>query len=246
MASTMKSAVVARTPVSVSSKKATKCVAVCKAAAPARAFAGNTKAFSAKVFKGQARRMTTKMSATGYEQVGESYAGALAEVAVAKNSLKAVYEDMETLESVLDESVTTFLSNPLIPDQKKKEVVIKISEKGKFTPYTTNFLKLLVDKGRMNALGAVISAFDSIYCQKTDTEVASVTSAVTLDSEEQFLIAKELQKLTGAKNIKLKPSVDESLIGGFVIRYGENGSSLIDQSIKGKFEAMEAQLLGAQ
>ena len=35
-----------------------------------------------------------------------------------------------------------------------------------------------------------------------------------LEQEQQFLIAKKLQELTGSKNIKLKPIIDESLIAG--------------------------------
>ena len=40
--------------------------------------------------------------------------------------------------------------------------------------------------------------------------------------------------MTGAKNIKLKPEVDESLLGGFVVKYGKDGSGFIDMSVKGK------------
>ena len=39
---------------------------------------------------------------------------------------------------------------------------------------------------------------------------------------------------TGAKNIKLKPEVDESLLGGFVVKYGKDGSGFIDMSVKGQ------------
>jgi hypothetical protein len=52
---------------------------------------------------------------------------------------------------------------------------------------------------------------------------------VKLEQEQQFLIAKKLQELTGSKNIKLKPIIDQSLIAGFVVEYG---SSQIDLSIR--------------
>ena len=48
-------------------------------------------------------------------------------------------------------------------------------------------------------------------------QVATVTSAVKLENEQQFMIAKKIQEMTGAKNIKLKPEVDPSLLGGFVV-----------------------------
>jgi hypothetical protein len=45
-------------------------------------------------------------------------------------------------------------------------------------------------------------------------QVATLRSAVKLEQEQQFLIAKKLQELTGSKNIKLKPVIDQSLIAG--------------------------------
>ncbi len=62
-------------------------------------------------------------------------------------------------------------------------------------------------------------------------QLATVRSAVKLEQEQQFLIAKKLQELTGSKNIKLKPVVDESLIGGFIVEYG---SSQMDHSGGGR------------
>ncbi len=46
------------------------------------------------------------------------------------------------------------------------------------------------------------------------SQVATLRSAVKLQQEQQFLIAKKLQELTGSKNIKLKPVLDTSLIAG--------------------------------
>lgn len=57
--------------------------------------------------------------------------------------------------------------------------------------------------------------------------MATLTSAVKLEQEQQFLIAKKLQELTGSKNIKLKPVVDADLVAGFVVEYG---STRIDLS----------------
>ncbi len=74
-------------------------------------------------------------------------------------------------------------------------------------------------------------------------QVATLRSAVRLEQENQFLIAKKLQELTGSKNIKLKPVIDESLIAGFVIEFG---SSQIDLSVKGRLEKIEAELLKNQ
>lgn len=69
--------------------------------------------------------------------------------------------------------------------------------------------------------------------------MATLRSAVKLEQEQQFLIAKKLQKLTGSKNIKLKPIIDETLIAGFIVEYG---SSQIDMSVKGQLEKITSDL----
>jgi F-type H+-transporting ATPase subunit delta len=69
--------------------------------------------------------------------------------------------------------------------------------------------------------------------------VATLRSAVRLEQEQQFLIAKKLQELTGSKNIKLKPVIDESLVAGFIVEYG---SSQIDLSVKGQLDKITLEL----
>lgn len=72
-------------------------------------------------------------------------------------------------------------------------------------------------------------------------QVAVLRSAVKLEQEQQFLIAKKLQELTGSKNIKLKPVIDDTLIAGFTVEYG---SAQIDMSVKGQLEQISNELQG--
>lgn len=72
-------------------------------------------------------------------------------------------------------------------------------------------------------------------------QVAVLRSAVKLEQEQQFLIAKKLQELTGSKNIKLKPVIDDTLIAGFTVEYG---SAQIDMSVKGQLEMISNELQG--
>ena len=73
-------------------------------------------------------------------------------------------------------------------------------------------------------------------------QVAVVRSPSKLEQEQTFLVAKKLQELTGSKNIKMKPVIDESLIAGFIIEYG---SSQIDMSVKGQLDKISQELENA-
>merc|ERR1712205_254649 len=152
--------------------------------------------------------------------VSSGYAAALVDACKSSGALEQVHADMETLDA--------YVKANAIVAEKKKDVLAKLGKEAGFHAFTGNFLNLLVDKRRENQIEAIIAEFETLFCEATDTQVATVTSAVKLENEQQFMIAKKLQEMTGAKNIKLKPEVDESLLGGFVVQYGKDGSGFID------------------
>ena len=59
------------------------------------------------------------------------------------------------------------------------------------------------------------------------------------------LATKKIQEMTGAKNIKLKPEVDPSLLGGFVVTYGKDGSGYIDMSVAGQVRQLKNEIVVA-
>jgi len=173
------------------------------------------------------------------EQVAKGYAKALMELAQSKGAAEAIAADMEKLEALIENpDVVTFLYNPVADVSKKQQLIGTLGKDGGFSKYTVNFLNLLVEKKRINAVGHVIKAFQDLYNDTTKTQVATVVSAIKLENEQQALIAKKLQTLTGAKNIKLKNEVDPELIAGFVLKYGKGQSEEIDFSVKGQLDKL--------
>ncbi|QDZ19209.1 delta chain of chloroplast ATP synthase [Chloropicon primus] len=189
---------------------------------------------------GSRRRTVMKADA-----VATQYATAFVNLAKDKNVLDDVRSDMDSVANLMktDAKLSSFLTNPVADGDKKKSLINSIAKEASFNALSENFLCLLVDKQRIGGITDICESFESIYCEVTDTEVATVTSAAALDNDQQFEIAKKLQKLTGAKNIKLKPKVDSSLISGLVIQYGKGGSKLLDMSARGQLARIEAQLL---
>lgn len=105
--------------------------------------------------------------------MGGAYANALVEIAQENNSLDDVHADMDALQSLFNdnEQIKTFLFNPVMTAEKKKDVVKKIGKEAGLSKYTTNFLNLLVDKDRIEAIEEIIDAFEKTYCKLTDTQV---------------------------------------------------------------------------
>ena len=92
-------------------------------------------------------------------------------------ALEAVHDDLETVAGYLaaNEGTAAFLANPVVGEEKKKEILQKLAGEASFHAFTTNFMQLLVDKKRMNQLSAIIEEFETLFCEATDTQVATVT-----------------------------------------------------------------------
>ncbi|KAG2432110.1 hypothetical protein HXX76_009037 [Chlamydomonas incerta] len=183
----------------------------------------------------KAGRRSTVVVMARKNEVSESYAKALVELADEKGKLEAVHADVDSVAGLMKENakLSALIMNPVVDADKKRAVLAKIAKEAGFQQYTINFLNLLVEKDRLALVPEICECFEDLYCQLTDTQVATLRSAVKLEQEQQFLIAKKLQELTGSKNIKLKPVIDSSLIAGFVVEYG---SSQIDLSVRTQIE----------
>lgn len=186
-----------------------------------------------------ARQVTRMAADTG--KLASIYANALVELAQAKNALDTVHADVDSLQSAFKDTpdVKEFLFNPMVEEKKKRDLMKSLADDAGLSKHTLNFMYLLLDQGRLYSIAEIFDEFEIQYCKLTDTQVATLRSAVKLEQEQQFLIAKKLQELTGSKNIKLKPVIDEELIAGFVVEYG---SSQVDLSVKGQLDRITQEL----
>lgn len=76
--------------------------------------------------------------------------------------------------------------------------------------------------------------------------MANVISAMTIEKPHVALIAKKIQSLCGAKNVRIKNVVDLLLIAGFIVQYGKDGSRYIHMSVKGQLDRLASQYQAAE
>ncbi|CAF2161911.1 ATP synthase subunit delta, chloroplastic-like [Brassica rapa] len=175
--------------------------------------------------------------------VSEIYATALADVAKANNTLEPTCSDLEKLEKTFsDPNVLGLFVNPTVELRKKREVIDLIAESLSLLPHTASFLNVLIDSNRIDLVKEIAKEFEAVYNKMTKTELVVVKSVVKLDSQHLAQVAKHVQRLTGARNVRVRTVIDESLIAGFTIRYGGSGSKLIDMSVKKRLEDITAQV----
>ncbi|VFQ86751.1 unnamed protein product [Cuscuta campestris] len=177
------------------------------------------------------------------DSAAPSYASALCEVAKSNGTLEQTSADLTKIEEIFaDDSVLDFFSSPVMSDETKLSLIDEIAESAGFQTHTANFLKVLVEMERMELIREILKEFETAYDRLTETELAVVTSVVKLESQHLAQIAKGVQRLTGAKNVRIKTAIDPSLVAGFTIRFGNSGSKMIDMSVKKQLQDVAAQI----
>jgi len=176
------------------------------------------------------------------EAAADSYASALSEVAVENGTLEQTVSDLEKLQKIFaDETVAEFFDNPTVPREEKTALIDEIAKSYELQPHVVNFINVVVDNFRATILPEIVVEFENIFNSLTGTEVATVTSVVQLESQDLAQIAQHVQKMTGAKNVRLKTQLDPELIAGFTVQYGRDGSSLIDMSVRKQIEEITSE-----
>ena len=119
--------------------------------------------------------------------------------------------------------------------------VIKNLNKAKAQKLTTKFFGTLASNGRLILINEVIDDFLSEVSRINGEVKAEVTSSFTLDQDQQKKVVTAISEATGIKKIILSTSVDESLIGGLIVKIG---SKMIDNSINTKLNRLEIAMRG--
>ena len=150
------------------------------------------------------------------------YAKSLLDFAVEKGKLEEVYKDQLYLKEVIKASrdFDLLLSNPLINPDKKLNVLQAVLA-GKASDLTLLFLQLLLKKHREVFLREMVDSFLRQYDIHNRITQVKLISAAPLDNAEIDKLLNKLKSQANLENIQLTTGVDESLIGGFVLYYGD-------------------------
>ncbi|MCS3796791.1 ATP synthase F1 subunit delta [Niastella sp. OAS944] len=169
------------------------------------------------------------------------YAKSLIDLANETNQLESVYKDMLYLQAVCKESreFLTLMRSPVVKADKKIAIVLAVT-KGKISELTDSFNRLMITKGRESYLPEISSAFIDQYKLQKGIHTVKLTTAVPVTEDVKNQIIGQVQKQTNLGNIDLKSTVDEDIIGGFVL---EIGDTLIDASIAYDLNKIKTQFM---
>lgn len=150
-------------------------------------------------------------------KISVRYAKALFMLAKEKEVLDEVYLNMKVLENVIVDSAEfqTVLKNVTILQSEKKKLIGTVF-KG-FHPMIIDFLNLLLDNKRQDYLLTISKNFCVFYRKEKGIMLLKATTATKI-SEKIKTNLKELFIKTYSKDIELEELVDESIIGGVILR----------------------------
>ena len=130
-----------------------------------------------------------------------------------------------------------FAGNPKVTDQQVYDVVAEVA-KVQLPPAGQNFLRTVIENGRLSALPEVATQFRAMKNAQGGSSDAVVYSAFPIAASALGDVAQSLEKRFGRK-LNLTVQEDPSLIGGIRVVVGDE---VLDTSVKARLEQMKVAL----
>lgn len=163
-------------------------------------------------------------------EIAKRYSKAFFAIAAEEAKYEDYYNELSNFCAILEknENFKVFLDNPIFAQSDKAAVLKGVLAKVKVSPLTANFLKLLVDKRRMNALSEILACYQDYMDEVLGKVRVQVKTAYKLSDELTTQIVATMEEITG-KKVEMEAERDTSLMGGIVVKVGD---TLYDGSIK--------------
>ncbi|MBK1635161.1 F0F1 ATP synthase subunit delta [Rhodovulum adriaticum] len=169
--------------------------------------------------------------------IAQRYATALFEIAKEAKDLATLEADVALLDAALAESADfrAMISSPVYTRDAQGRAVAALAPKMGLSAMTANTLGLMATKRRLFALPQLTAALRALIAEEKGEVTAEVVSASPLTEAQKQKLAAAL-KVSAGKDVKITAAVDESLIGGLIVKLG---SKMIDTSIRARLNALQ-------
>ena len=171
--------------------------------------------------------------------IADRYAQALFEVGEETQTTSELYQELSELVDIFNENkdLYNFSKSPLIGREDKKNVMQNIF-KNQLSNSMNNFLKLVIDKDRISAIENMKESYKSLLNDKNNILEGTAITAVKLSEKEIKDLEKNLS-IKYNKNVTLNNIVDETILGGVLVKLGNEE---IDGTVRTRLSKMKNQL----
>ncbi|TFY96226.1 F0F1 ATP synthase subunit delta [Ramlibacter rhizophilus] len=168
--------------------------------------------------------------------IARPYAEALFQASA--NDREATGQWLDALASVAGSpQLLDFAANPKVSDQQVLDVITGVA-KVQLPVHAQNFLRTVVENGRLAALPEIAAQYRALCNAQGGSRDAIVFSAFPISGDALAGIGAALEKRFG-RRLNLQVQEDPSLIGGIRVVVGDE---VLDTSVKARLEQMKAAL----
>ncbi|MBR9762475.1 MAG: F0F1 ATP synthase subunit delta [Rhodobacteraceae bacterium] len=169
--------------------------------------------------------------------IASRYAQAVFDIARENGKLKELEINVTDLAEALasSEDLNEMISSPIYSREDQEKAILALADALGLKPVSRNALGLMAQKRRLFVLPQYCQRLKELLAEEKGEVTAEVISAKPLSAEEQAQLSATLADTVG-KQVVLNTAVDESLIGGLVVKVG---SRMIDTSIRAKLNSLQ-------
>jgi F-type H+-transporting ATPase subunit delta len=171
----------------------------------------------------------------------ERYARAIFELGAESGQLDRLTQEIGEFASTYHE-VTVLrraLENPVLEEPVRERVLRQVARHSQYSPLATNALLVLLKRRRLGELASIARRLRTLSDEKNGLVRAKIISAGSVSDTYSHQLKQRLEAMLG-KRIVIEHEEDPSLLGGVMVRVGDN---TFDGSIRGRLEALERRLL---
>ncbi|MDT8383608.1 MAG: F0F1 ATP synthase subunit delta [Gammaproteobacteria bacterium] len=172
--------------------------------------------------------------------IARPYAEAVFQLAHAAGQLKEWSGMLQTVAMIAaDAGMQGIIGNTSVNKAQVAQLVIDVAG-DVLTDAGANLVKLLTENRRLDVVAEIAEQFETLKAEAEKTVEAEIVSAQQVSAAQQAMIAEKLKARLG-REVSLKCSVDESLMGGAIIKAGD---MVIDGSVSGQLNKLSVELAG--
>lgn len=175
---------------------------------------------------------------SGNATLARPYAVAALRFAKERDAVASWSDQLAFLATVIaDPSIRALIANPKFGREKLETLLLELGQDA-LDPGGKNFVRVLIANGRIAIAPEIAAAFEALRAQDDARIDVQVASAYDLSADQTAAIVSAMQAKFG-REIKLTATADAALIGGVVIRAGDQ---VIDASLRGRMNQLALDL----
>lgn len=139
-----------------------------------------------------------------------------------------------------DASLEPLLGNPKVLPAQLVDVIAGVAQSSgsPLDASGRNFIALLAQNRRLGLLPEIATQFETLRSEVENTIDVEVVSAMPIAPEQREKLVQALG-VRFKRQVKLRETIDESLVGGALVRAGD---LVIDGTLRGRLERLQARI----